>query len=66
MSKMLGRIKWYLEKKGYGYIIAGDDNSYYFKLVDLIDKNYIPKENDMVKFIPNFDAIDSATEVEKI
>lgn len=65
MTKMYGKIKWYKVKLGYGYITGGDNESYYFEMESLMDKDYIPKENDIVKFIPHEEDICYATKIEE-
>ena len=63
---MYGNIKWYKKHKQYGYIIGADEELYFFKLENCIDKydDFEPDEN--VKFIPNWGNMDYATEVEKV
>lgn len=62
-EKMLGKIKWYKEHKGYGYIIGIDDETYYFEKINCLDKDYIYREGEQVEFIPNYIPMDFATEV---
>ena len=62
---MLGKIKWYKEKKGYGYIIGGDNETYFFELADCVNKEEIFNEGDLVMFIPQFGLMDQALKVEK-
>lgn len=51
--KMIGRVKWFKEEKGYGYIIGYDEETYYFELSNiLVNAEYI-KSGIEVKFIPN-------------
>ena len=64
--KMLGIIKWFKKKKGYGYIIGADDESYYFELINCVNMNERFEEGDKVMFIPNFVDLEYAIEVEKI
>ena len=65
-NKMLGRVKWYKANKGYGYIIAGDGETYFFEIINCKDKDYVFKTDDKVKFVPNYNDIDIATKVEKV
>ena len=65
-DKMMGKIKWYNQNKGYGYIIGSDGETYYFELINCVNVNdkYMP--DDMVKFIPNFVNTEYANDVEKV
>lgn len=63
---MQGKIKWYKENKGYGYIIGADEETYFFEKTDCININETFKENEKVLFIPNFIGMESARKVEKI
>ena len=65
-SKMIGFIKWFKEKKGYGYINGLDDETYYFEIIDCVNINEIFKEGDKVLFIPHFVDLEYATQVEKV
>lgn len=65
-TKMIGNIKWFKKEKGYGYIIGGDDETYFFELLDCVDQNSDFKEGDEVLFIPMFRGIDYASKVEKV
>jgi len=51
--KMIGRIKWFKEDKGYGYIIGYDEETYYFELSNLLIDTENLKSETEVKFIPN-------------
>jgi len=64
--KMIGVIKWYKEKKGYGYIIGADDDTYYFDINNCLNTKEIFTEGDKVLFIPNYEELSYATEVEKM
>ena len=64
MEKVFGKIKWFKKEKGYGYIIGYDEESYFFELLNCIDEDY--KENEEVKFIPNYGKMNYASEVEKV
>lgn len=66
MEKMIGKIKWYKESKGYGYIIGSDDETYFFEVLNCVNHNESFNEGDEVVFIPNFKEMDYATEVEKV
>lgn len=62
--KMYGKIKWYDDRKKYGYITSYDNNSYFF-INRNKDINYEKMEE--VKFIPVFQTnLEVATEVEKV
>lgn len=63
---MLGKIKWYKEHKGYGYIIGSDDVTYYFQNINCLDTEYNYREGEEVKFIPNYFPMEYATEIEKV
>lgn len=65
-KKMLGKIKWFKENKGYGYILGSDQETYFFELINCINKNESFNENDEVLFIPNFGEMDYAIQIEKI
>lgn len=64
-EKMIGKIKWYKENKGYGYIIGSDDETYFFELINCVRQDEIFLPGDDVKFIPNFSNTEYATEVER-
>jgi len=64
--KISGKIKWYKKEKGYGYITGLDGDTYYFEISNCLNKKEEFKEGDTVLFIPNFDDIDYATNVEKV
>ena len=63
---MHGKVKWYQEKKGYGYIIGDDDVTYFFEIMNCegSDDSFCP--GDEVLFIPHFREVEYATEVEKL
>ena len=64
-KKMLGKIKWYKENKGYGYIIGGDNETYFFEISNCVNKDENFNEGDLVKFVPQIGLMDYAEEVEK-
>ena len=64
--KMKGFVKWYKPNKGYGYIIGSDGNSYYFNINDCINIDEEFKSGDYVLFIPVFEEMEYATQVEKV
>lgn len=64
-NKMYGRIKWFKENKGYGYIIGYDEETYYFKLSSFLGDVDDLNADDEVMFIPNiFTDIPYADEIE--
>ena len=63
---MLGKIKWFKDHKGYGYIIGADEETYFFEIMNCINPNDKFASGDSVKFIPNFFETEVATEVEKV
>ena len=66
MEKMLGKIKWFKNNKGYGYINGYDNEKYFFDISNSVEEQEYT-ENDEVKFIPMFDSrIPYAKFVEKI
>lgn len=66
MEKMLGKIKWFKNNKGYGYINGYDNEKYFFDISNSVEEQEYT-ENDDVKFIPMFDSrIPYAKSVEKI
>lgn len=65
-KKMLGTIKWYKPEKGYGYIIGGDEELYFFENINCVNSNDVFTSDEIVLFIPNIGQIDFATEVEKL
>lgn len=66
MEKMLGKIKWFKNNKGYGYINGYDNEKYFFDISNSVEEQEYT-ENDEVKFIPMFDSrIPYAKSVEKI
>jgi CspA family cold shock protein len=45
---MEGKVKFFLPKKNFGFIIGEDGKEYFFHKIDLEDKNaYINKDNDV-------------------
>ncbi len=52
-SKMIGRLRWFDENKGYGYITGYDEENYYFQLENLLIDPTILRTGTEVKFIPN-------------
>ena len=66
MEKMVGKVKWFKGSKGYGYIIGGDDETYFFELANCINQNETFNTDDKVKFVPNYLYMEYATEVEKV
>lgn len=63
--KMFGKVKWFKENKGYGYIIGYDEETYYFELSNVLNDIDNLKSGDEVKFIPNmFTSIPYADEIE--
>lgn len=64
--KISGKVKWFKEDKGYGYIIGVDGDTYYFEINNCINLKETFKEEDKVLFIPNFGDMDYATSVEKV
>lgn len=65
-GKMIGIIKWFKKEKGYGYIIGFDDETYFFELIDCINKDESFNKDDKVTYIPKYKGIYYATEVEKV
>lgn len=63
---MYGRIKWFKENKGYGYIDGADDETYFFELNDCLNTAEVFNSGDKVLFIPNNKGIDFASSVEKV
>ena len=64
--KMQGIIKWFKNKKGYGYIIGSDDDTYFFEIIDCVNLEETFEEGDKVLFIPNFGEFTYASSVEKV
>lgn len=46
---MNGTVKWFNNKKGYGFIIGEDSKEYFFHHTGLLN-NYVPTEKDAVVF----------------
>lgn len=46
---MQGRVKWFSEEKGYGYIVADDGKEHYFNIRD-IQGTSLPRNGDAVTF----------------
>lgn len=44
-----GKIKWFSEEKGYGFIFGEDDRDYYFNIRDLTGSD-LPRNGDEVRF----------------
>lgn len=47
---MKGSVKWFNEKKGYGFILSESGNDVFVHITDFIDKSKIPDEGDNVEF----------------
>jgi len=48
---MLGKVKWFDERKGYGFIIGEDDQDYFFHFSAIITDGYKTlAENQKVSF----------------
>lgn len=65
-EKMLGKVKWFKDNKGYGYIIGGDDETYFFELINCVNPEEKFAAGDLVKFIPKYLNAEVATGVERI
>lgn len=52
-EKMIGKIKWFKNEKGYGYITGYDEEDYYFESEDLLINPDILQTDTEVLFIPN-------------
>ncbi len=65
-NKLLGKIKWYKENQGKGYITGPDEVNYYFTITNCLNKNEKFSSGDIVKFIPNLIGLEYAMEVEKV
>ena len=63
---MNGVVKWFKNKKGFGYIIGADGETYLFELIDCINPNEEFNAGDKVIFIPVFGELESASKVEKV
>jgi len=46
---MQGKVKWFSEQKGYGYIVAENGNEHYFNIRDVRGTN-LPRNGDTVSF----------------
>lgn len=46
---MQGKVKWFSEEKGYGYIVADDGQDHYFHVQDIVGVN-LPKNGSFVSF----------------
>jgi CspA family cold shock protein len=47
---MNGRVKFYNENKGFGFITGEDGKEYFFHISGLADQNQGPEDNDEVVF----------------
>ena len=63
-TKMYGRVKWFDNKTGEGYILGADNESYFFDLLSCVKSDCNFFSGDEVLFIPNFIDL-TATLVEK-
>jgi cold shock CspA family protein len=45
-----GKIKWFSQEKGYGYIVGDTDQDYYFNIRDLQGAD-LPRNGDLVTFV---------------
>lgn len=48
---MDGKVKWFSEEKGYGYIVGEDDKDYYFNIREVKGAD-LPRNGDVVSFTP--------------
>ena len=46
---MQGKVKWFSEEKGYGYIVADDEKEHYFNVRDIYGA-ILPRNGDVVSF----------------
>jgi len=46
---MKGKVKWFDQKKGYGFIDGEDNKDYFVHYTDLPDRTFL-KEEDVVEF----------------
>ena len=65
-EKIYGKIKWFKNEKGYGYIIGNDDDTYFFEIINCINLKETFNKDDQVLFVPNFGEFSYATKVEKV
>ena len=65
-DKLLGKIKWYKNNQGQGYIYGADNLEYYFSINNCLNKEESFKSGDIVMFIPNLTNQEYALEVEKV
>ena len=65
-EKIYGKIKWFKNEKGYGYIIGDDDDTYFFEIINCTNLNETFNKDDQVLFVPNFGEFSYATKVEKV
>jgi CspA family cold shock protein len=49
---MQGIIKWFNEKKGFGFVVGEDGTEYFVHISKIINTKITPKENDKVDFEP--------------
>ena len=61
--RLIGKIKWYKEKLGVGYVIGIDGELYHFELCHCLGNNYIYKADDIVSFTPVSGSIDYAINI---
>ena len=67
IEKIIGKVKWFKPKKGYGYIIGYDNQTYYFEIDSLLIDIKKIKTGLIVKFIPNsFASLAFADQIEEL
>lgn len=51
-NRQTSRIKFWNQKNSYGYIVSETGKDFPFNEQNIEDKNYIPKDNELVSFVP--------------
>lgn len=49
---MLGKVKFFNESKGWGFILGDDQQDYFFHHTSILSKTWLPRTDDNIEFSP--------------